>query len=137
MSMAKAVIIGNLGGDPETKQVGDKTVCNFSVAVNEKFKGQDVVQWFRVGAWGKTGEACQQYLAKGRQVYVEGALTMREYEKDGQKRTSLEIYAHNVQFLGGKSEGEGGESTHRERPASKPAGQTSFAPPGADDDIPF
>lgn len=103
-----AQIIGNLGTDPETKTIkSGNTVCSFSVAVNGRDEnGEDKVTWVRVSAWGKTGDLCQQFLAKGRQVFVAGRLTQREYEdKNGVKRTSLELNAEGVQFIGGADKG--------------------------------
>lgn len=103
-----AQIIGNLGTDPETKTLkSGNTVCSFSVAVNGRDEnGEDKVTWVRVSAWGKTGELCQQFLAKGRQVFVAGRLSQREYEdKNGVKRTSLELNAEGVQFIGGADKG--------------------------------
>ena len=115
-------LVGNLGRDPETRQVGDTSVCVMSVAVGRKVKGEDVTDWFRVNAWGKLGETCAQYLSKGSQVVVAGALEPQSYEKDGQTRMSLDVRANEVHFVGG-------------RPAeSGPAASSTVA---ADDDIPF
>lgn len=111
----KIIIVGNLGGDPEMKYTpkGD-AVTSFSVATNERWTGADgqsveEVTWFRVSVWGKSAEACNQYLAKGRQVLVEGKLSVDKVSggpriwKDsaGEPRASYEIRAFKVQFLGG------------------------------------
>lgn len=108
-SFNSITIVGNLGRDPETREVGQTSVCSFSVATTErKGKGEDREEhttWFRVNAWGKTAEVCQQYLAKGNLVYVQGSLSEREYtDKDGNKRHSLEVNATSVQFLTPKSQ---------------------------------
>jgi single-strand DNA-binding protein len=111
-SYCRITIIGHLGGDPELKSFGDNTVCNFSVAVSRfKKRGEDEQPpvWYRVAAWNKTAEACERYLNKGSQVYVEGELNPREYESGGETRTSLDVRASVVQFLGGKSDGGGGQ----------------------------
>ena len=108
MSMNKVIIIGNLGGDPEMRymQSGD-AVTNFSVATNRRYKTQageerEEVEWFNVSAWGRLAEVTNEYLSKGRQVYVEGRLSTREYQRsDGEKGFSLDVRALEVQFLGG------------------------------------
>ena len=82
----KAMVIGNLGKDPELRTTGSgKSVCNFSVATNESWKDasgekQERTEWHRIVVWGPQAEACGKYLAKGRQVYVEGRIQSREWE---------------------------------------------------------
>ncbi len=118
----KVMIIGNLGRDPEMRFTANgSAVANFSVAVSRQYSGPDgerheETEWFRVAAWDKLGELCNQYLQKGRKVYVEGRLQTRSYDgQDGQKRTSTEVVASVVQFLDrmgspdeGKERGEAG-----------------------------
>ena len=99
----KVMIIGNLGKDPELRYTQRGTaVCNFTVAVNrpgrmDEATGQrteDETEWFQVVAWDKLAETCNQFLAKGRKVYVEGRLQTRSWEgQDGQKRTRVEVLA--------------------------------------------
>ena len=103
--MNKLVIIGRLGRDPESRDVAETTVCNFSMAVDGR--KDDPPTWFRVAAWGKPGEVCQRYLSKGRQACVVGPVSVREYDgRNGEKRFSLEVTAREVEFLaGGKDEG--------------------------------
>lgn len=96
---------GNLGSDPESRQVGDRQVCNFSVAVNGR--RDDPATWVRVAVWGKQAEACQRYLAKGRQVIVTGAARLREYEGRNGKGVSLEVDAREVTFIGGRDDAQG------------------------------
>lgn len=125
----RVMIIGNLGSDPELRYTaqGD-AVTSFSVATNQKWTGKDgqpveEVTWFRVSAWGKQAESCNQYLSKGRQVFVEGRLTPdretggpRLWEgKDGQSHASFELRAFTVQFLGG------GKSPDTEREDGTPS----------------
>lgn len=120
----KVSIIGNVGKPPEVRasKAGD-SVCNFSVAVNEKWKDkngqmQERVEWVRIAVWGKLADLCGQYLDKGRQVYVEGRLQTREYtDKEGKKAFSTEVVANQVIFLGGK--GAGGNSQQSSGPASE------------------
>jgi single-strand DNA-binding protein len=134
------MIIGNLGGDPEMRFTPDgKPVTNFSVAVNRRFTSQgesrEETEWFRVSAWNQLAERCQQFLTKGRQVYVEGRLQTRQWTgNDGQTRTSVEIVASDVVFLGSPRDGQSGE----EQLAGVRRG--GAAPAGDDidpDDLPF
>lgn len=102
----KVIIIGRLGQDPETKAVGQgATVTRLNIATSENWIGKDGqkqerTEWHRVAVWGKLAEICGKYLAKGRQVYVEGRLQTRSWEDNGQKKYSTEIVATTVQFLG-------------------------------------
>lgn len=105
----KVIIVGNLGKDPEVKAAGNTTVANFSLATSENYTDkagakQEKTEWHRIVAWGKLAELAGQYLKKGRQVYVEGKLQTREWEKDGQKKYTTEVVASNITFLGGKQE---------------------------------
>jgi len=112
----KAIIVGNLGRDPELRYTqGGSAVCQLNVATTRAYtnKNNDRVEeteWHRIVVWGKSAEHCNNYLAKGRQVYVEGRIQTRSYEdKEGIKRYSTEIVADTVQFLGGRGGGGGGE----------------------------
>lgn len=101
----RTMIIGHLGRDPEMRYLADGTaVASFNVAVDKKFKDREETMWFRVSAWRKLGEVCQEYLSKGRQVMVIGELAMpRVYQgKDGVWRASLAITATDVKFLGSR-----------------------------------
>lgn len=129
----KLVIVGNLGGDPEMRYTPDGTpVTNFSVATNRKWNNPDGSQgeetvWFRVTAWRKLAETCNQYLSKGRQVLVEGRLTPDKTTggpriwsgNDGKARASYEVTAESVKFLGGPR-GEGGEASASVQEAPPP-----------------
>lgn len=108
MSVNKVIVLGRLGQEPELKYTpSGAAVCNFSVATTENWvdrngQKQDRTEWHRVVVWGKLAELCNQYLAKGRQVFIEGNLQTRSWEdKTGGKRYTTEINARNVQFLGG------------------------------------
>lgn len=104
--MNKLILIGNLTKAPElrTTQNGTK-VCNFDIAVNDKRGGQNSVQYFRVNAWRQLGELCAKYLAKGRKVFVSGALSYHTYQAaDGSTRVQLEVTADDVEFLSSRSE---------------------------------
>jgi single-strand DNA-binding protein len=147
-SFNKIIIVGHLGRDPELRYTPQGTaVCHFSVATTEKRKdrageAQEVTTWFRISLWGRQAELANQYLAKGRQVYLEGRLRQEEYtDRDGNRRTSLEVHASDIQFLGSR-----GEETASASPAAGP-GARPVEPAGAsdhphqeplsDDDIPF
>ncbi|EPZ49902.1 single-stranded DNA-binding protein [Halobacteriovorax sp. GFR7] len=108
MSVNKVILVGRLGQDPELKYTpSGMAVCNFSLATGESWtdkngQKQERTEWHRVVVWGKLAELCGQYLAKGRQAYLEGQLQTRSWEdKDGNKRYTTEINARTVQFLGG------------------------------------
>ena len=129
-SVNKVILIGNLGSDPELRNTsGGNSVCNFSIATNEVWTGKDGqknerVEWHKIVVWGKQAENCQQYLKKGRQVYIEGKNQTRSWDdKDGVTRYVTEVVARQVVFLSGGSDG---------------GGQRDEVPPPQDDsDIPF
>jgi single-strand DNA-binding protein len=106
-SLSKVILIGNLGSDPEMRFTPDgKAVTSFRMATNRRYttsagESREETDWFRISVWGKQAEQCNQFLSKGRQVYVEGRLHARNWEgQDGQTRTSLEVTADRVLFLG-------------------------------------
>ncbi len=113
MGYQSTTILGNLGKDPEQKYTAaGMCVCTFSVAVNTKYGEKEDVEWFAVVAWDKLAEVCGQYLAKGREVLVQGEMKTRNWQgQDGQKHYRTELVARTVQFVGGnKQEGAGPES---------------------------
>lgn len=108
MSVNKVIILGRLGQDPELKYTPTgAAVCTFSLATTETWNDkagqkQEKTEWHRIVTWGKLAELCGQYLAKGRQAYVEGRIQTRSWDgKDGQKKYTTEINATTVQFIGG------------------------------------
>jgi single-strand DNA-binding protein len=111
MSFNKITIVGYLGRDPELRYTPQGTaVCNMSIATTEKRRNaggetEEHTIWFRVTAWGRQAELAAEYLAKGRQVYVEGRLRREEYtDREGVQRTSLEVNASDIQFLGQRAD---------------------------------
>lgn len=123
-TMLKVTAIGNLGSDPEVFDGQKGAITSFSIAHNEKWKGndgepQERTEWVRVKTFGKLAELCAEYLTKGRQVYIEGTLRTDKYEdKDGVERQSTYVVASEVTFLnGGKDarEGAGGRNDRDER----------------------
>ena len=103
----RAILVGNLGADPEVRQVeGGKAMATFRIATSERFTNRDGekeerTEWHRVVAWGKTAELAGEYLTKGRKVYVEGRLQTRKWtDRDGQERRTTEVVASQITFLG-------------------------------------
>ena len=128
----KVILIGRLGKDPDVRYTpsGD-AVANFSIATSEEWKDKDTgekkerTEWHRIVAWRRLGEICGQYLKKGRECYIEGRLQTRSWEdKDGNKRYTTEIVANDVQFLGGRDDGQ-------------PFTQSASAHTSEEEDIPF
>ena len=105
-SFNKITIVGYLGRNPELRYTPNGTaVCDFSMATSEKKGDADVTTWFKVTVWGKQAEVANQYLTKGTQVYIEGRVSLREYtDRDGNKRTSLEVNATDMKFIGARGE---------------------------------
>jgi len=145
------VITGNLTRDPELRSTPSGTpVCKLRVAVNSRRKDSsgewvDKPNYFDVTVWGAQGENCANYLSKGRPVAVQGRLDWREWEtQEGGKRQAVEIIADSVQFLGSRSDNQGGGSGNGFQAQSDvPAdtsdfeGATVSSGGGSDDDIPF
>lgn len=115
----KAILVGNLGRDPELRQTPNgQSVVNFTLATSENWtdksgERQERTEWHRIVVWGRTAEMCNQYLSKGRTVYIEGRIQTREWEdKDGNKRYTTEINASTVQFIGPRQDSGGGSSNY-------------------------
>ena len=140
MSVNKVMLIGNLGKDPEVRFTSSgRAMGRFPIATSEVWmdaegQRQERTEWHNVVVWGKQAETCGQYLAKGRQVFVEGSIRSRSYDdKSGNKRYVTEIVAQRVRFLGGG--GGGRVAPEAGGPVEEPAAGGD-APP-MDDDIPF
>jgi single-strand DNA-binding protein len=135
MSLNKAMIIGNLGRDPEMRYTPNgQSVTQFTVAVNRNFKGsdgewQEETEWFRVVAWGQTGERAAENLRKGVKVYVEGRLQTRNWEdQTGNKRYTTELVADRVVSLERRQRDEGDPGftpPAARKPVETPAGSAS------------
>ncbi len=146
----KVILIGNLGRDPELRYTANgQPVANFSIATTESWNSkagerESRTEWHRIVAWGKLAEICGEYLAKGKQVYIEGKLQTREWEdREGNKRQTTEIVARELQMLGRRGDTDGGQGggdfggggpgpsdSGSSEPVSMPESQGS-------DDIPF
>lgn len=156
MSVNKVILVGRLGQNPEVRYTpSGAAVANFSVATNESWvdkqgQKQERTEWHRIVVWGRQAENCAQYLAKGRQVYLEGRMQTRQWQdKDGQTKYTTEVQAQTVQFLGGGASAGAGAMSSSESDMgfapSAPMGSASAGPATAssegpsftEDDIPF
>ncbi len=138
----KVMLIGNLGRDPEVRSTpSGQSVASFSLATNRRWKDRDgnrqeQTEWHNIVCWGRQAEIAGQYLAKGRQIFVEGRLQTRSWDdkQSGEKKYRTEIVCDNFQMLGGRGDsmqsGGGGHS-----PSGPPDGPPDSGPD--DDDIPF
>ncbi|MCK5687770.1 single-stranded DNA-binding protein, partial [Myxococcota bacterium] len=116
-SVNKAILIGNLGSDPEIRYTpSGAAVANFSLATTDKWndkqgQSQERTEWHKIVVWGKLAELCGEYLSKGRQVYIEGSIQTRQWDdRDGNKRYTTEIKAREITFLGSRTDGGGQRS---------------------------
>ena len=137
----KAILVGNLGRDPEVRYTPSGTaVANFTVATTDRWKDKttgemkEQTEWHRIVAWGRLGEICGEYLSKGRQVYIEGRLQTRSWEKDGVTRYTTEIVAQEMKMLGSK---DSGNSNRPSGPQEAPEYSGPPLPEENDSDIPF
>jgi len=138
----KVLLIGYLGADPEIRYTqSNQAVCRFRVATSESYQNkggerQERTEWHQIVVWGKQAEIAHKYLAKGRQVYIEGRIQTRSWEdRDGKKRWSTEVVANRFLFLGG---GGRGEKPAADLPEEAPPAVSEGEPfPADDDDIPF
>jgi len=144
-SYNRIVLVGNLTRDPEIRYVdgGAKGVTKFALAINRKTKGGDETMYVDIVAWDRLGEICNQYLKKGMSALVEGRLVIRKYDdKDGNKRTAVEVVASDMQMLDskGRSNGEGGSSASYATAGARSTGSGAtggFDDESGDDEIPF
>jgi single-strand DNA-binding protein len=149
MSVNKVILVGNVGKDPEVRYLDKNvSVANFSLATTERgFTMQngtqvpDRTEWHNIVAWRGLADIAEKYIKKGSQLYIEGKIQTRSWEKDGIKRYTTEIYAENIQMLGRRSDGESAVA-----PTAGAMPQTDSAPvadpdiaPAEDDDsgLPF
>jgi single-strand DNA-binding protein len=141
-SVNKAILIGNLGKDPELRYTpSGRAVASFSIATSEKWKGQDgenqeKTEWHNIVLWGRTAELAKEYLSKGSPVYIEGRIQTRSYEdKNGVKKYITEIVGQRMQFLGRRGE----TGTDYTPPPPPPADESApFDDKSVDDDdLPF
>ncbi len=149
----KVILVGHLGADPETRYMpSGGAVTNVRLATSESWKDkqtgeqQERTEWHRVVFFNRLGEIAAEYLRKGSQIYVEGSLRTRKWEKDGQDHYSTEVVGSEMQMLGGRGEGGGGgggssraSAPRQQRDTSRDSGPAPMSEPqmDPDDDIPF
>jgi single-strand DNA-binding protein len=146
-SVNKVILVGNLGRDAELRYTpGGAAVATLNLATTEVWndKGgqrQEKTEWHRIVLWGKQAESLQEYLTKGKQIYVEGRLQTRQWDdKDGNKKYTTEIKADRITLLGGGGGGGRGAPMDRGSAVAAHAGGGGDEPPVepiTDDDIPF
>jgi single-strand DNA-binding protein len=152
MSVNKAILVGRLGRDPETRFTsGGQAVCNFTMATDETYKDrngerQKRTEWHRIVMWGKLAELAQQYLKKGSLVFVEGRIQTRQWDdREGQKKSTTEIVGTGMRFLGGRGDSGGSGSFAGGAPAGGADADSQIGaseeagggPEISDEDIPF
>jgi single-strand DNA-binding protein len=154
----RVILMGNLTADPEVRYApSGNPVADMRMAVNRRWRGQDGQDheetcFVSVAAWGRQAEICQQYLAKGSPLFVEGRLKYDQWERDGQKFSKLSVVAERVQLMGGSRGGAQGGAQAPSQAATRPtsggapqAQQPSVVPPvpatnplaNDDEDVPF
>ncbi len=139
MSINRVVISGNLTRDPELRSTaGGTSVMGFGVAVNERRKNAQTGEWedwpnfVDCTMFGKRAEALERYLSKGTKVAIEGRLHYSSWEKDGQKRSKLDVTVDEIEFMATREDGDGGRTYGSARPPQKPVQADLY-----DEDIPF
>lgn len=141
MSVNKAILVGNVGKDPEVRYLDSGVaVATITLATTERgytlangTTVPDRTEWHNIVAWRGLAEIAEKYIKKGSQIFVEGKITTRKWEKDGIQRYSTEIVAENIELLGKRPEGTSSDS---HAVASKPAAAEATAPDSSDD-LPF
>ena len=140
MSVNKVILVGNAGKDPEVRYL-DKNVAvaNFTLATTDRaYTTQSGIQvperteWHNIVAWRSLAELAEKYIKKGSQLYIEGKIQTRTWEKDGVKRYTTEIYADTIQLLSKKP-----ESVEAISSVAAPPAEAIAPPPHAEDDLPF
>jgi single-strand DNA-binding protein len=146
MTMNKILIIGNLGSDPEMRYTpSGSSVTSFTVATNRRYRTSDgenreETEWFRISAWNRLAETCNQYLQRGSKVYVEGRLTSRTYVgNDGQTRVSLDVNASEVRFIDSRNASQtgSGSSGTDSSLSQQPESFEEKEGPDVEDDLPW
>ncbi len=147
VSLNRVLLIGNLTKDPELRYTPSGTpVANLRLAVNSSFKSQsgerkEETCFVTVVVWSKQAEVCNQYLKKGRLIFIEGRLIYRSWEQEGKPRSTMEVRADRVQFLGqpgaGGPRGESGHEVTEPVRGAEPEMAGSSDEPGPDTDVPF
>ena len=127
-SLNKVQLIGRVGKDPEIKDLGSSKVAKFSLAISDKYKGEERTEWQNIVVWNKTAEYTEKYVSKGSLVYVEGKIQTKAWDDaNGNKRFSTEIVGFNLQILSSKKSDHISQEHHN----------TEASAPTIEDDLPF
>lgn len=141
----KAILVGNVGKDPEVRYLEKGTaVANFPLATTKRgytmqngTQVPDRTEWHNIVVWGALAKVAEQYVRKGRQLYIEGRIQTRSWEKDGIKRYTTEIVAETLQMLGKRSDYQDDAQFPAEPDVAAPADSTAHEPMDGADDLPF
>lgn len=135
----KVILLGRTGKDPESKTVNNQTVANFSIATSEVYKDKntgekkETTEWTNCVAWGAVGDIISKYVKKGDQVYVEGKLKTRSWEKDGVTKYVTEVIVNAVTLIGGNNK----ENSSSQSNSSKTTTASAEKESSYTDDLPF
>ncbi|MBI5853458.1 MAG: single-stranded DNA-binding protein [Planctomycetes bacterium] len=138
----KVILAGNLTRDPELKYTqSGQAIAKFGLAINRKYKqGEETKEqtcFVDITAWGRTAEVVNEYAKKGRPILVEGRLEYSTWEKDGQKRSKLEVVAENIQFLSSREGAQAGGGGESRRSTGANSGEAAAGGEADFDSIPF
>ena len=140
----KIILVGNLTRDPELRYIpSGQAVTTLGLAINTTYTSKtgekkEEVCFVNVIVWGKQAESCSEYLSKGRPILVEGRLRSRSWEaQDGTKRSTIEVLAQRVQFLGSRDQGEVSEGSGNATAPAEPTEEVSPKPTTDDEEVPF
>ncbi len=145
MSLNKVILIGNVGRDPEVRYISDNVpVASFTLATTKRgYKtndGKEVpekTEWHNIVVWRGLAKVAEQYVKKGTQLYIEGELQTRSWEKDGVKHYTTEIIANDLQLLGRRAESAAPNAAPAPTAAPAAKNEDPFANEGGDDGLPF
>jgi len=130
--------VGRVGNDPELKEVGSNSVLEFRLANDTGFGDRKITNWFRCAYWGKRAQALAPHLQKGKQIFINGELTLRKYtDKEGVERWSPDINVNQLDFVGGSPSGQSGSTGSSDAGHSGPAHSAPAPSPETDEDMPF
>lgn len=134
MSVNKIILLGHCGKDAEVRMVGENKVATFSLATTEKYKN---TEWHNIVCWGNTAELAEKYIKKGTQLFIEGKLRTRSWDKDGEKRYVTEIVADSIRLLGKKEGSDSPAPTQQRKPLYQQTTPMPAAGEPDDSDLPF
>jgi single-strand DNA-binding protein len=125
--MNRAILSGNVGADPQFKSTEKTNICNFRIAVNDKFKKDAPPQWFTITTFGKSADFVNSYIKKGTKVLVEGKIQMEEYtDKDNQKKLFVSIISDNIEILSSDKSAQTAKNDLLDSPAGNNSDDSPF-----------